>query len=69
MIDYITVAAIKWTNLMADRNTTQKDKDRGKVIETGVPRCKNCFSRMTIVEIGNTNKLWCYICDAQKLNR
>lgn len=67
MIDYITVAVTKWINLMADRNTTQKDKQHGKVIETGTPRCKNCHSRLSVVEIQGTTKLWCILCDAPRL--
>lgn len=54
---------------MADRNTTQKDKDQGKVIEEGKPRCKNCFSRMSLVELDDgTPKLWCFNCDSPRLS-
>lgn len=54
---------------MADKakNTTQKDPTTKRVREEGMPRCKNCLSRMTIVEINAASKLWCYICDSYRL--
>lgn len=52
---------------MADKNTTQKDPNTKKVIEKGQPRCKQCFGRMSIVEINGTQKLWCFNCDSHLL--
>lgn len=68
MIDYITVAAIRWINLMeSKRNTTQKDPTTKEIKEEGMPRCRNCLSRMSVVEIEGKQKLWCFHCDSQRL--
>lgn len=66
MIDSISVGVTRWINLMADkvRNTTKKNKEDGEIVETGKPRCKRCFSRLTIVELNGSQKLWCINCDA-----
>lgn len=68
MIDSIMVGVTRWINLMADRNTTQKDPNTKKVIEKGMPRCRSCTARMSVVETQDgKQRLWCFHCESPLL--